>query len=620
MHTPARLRAEDVAAADALGRVLAQDVTAPVDLPPFANSAMDGFAIRSGPRGRRLTIVGESRAGAPADRAAGDGEAIRISTGAMLPAGADAVIQIELVERRRRRHRGRRRRRPRAQRARRRARTCARERSSSGAGRRSARPRWRWPRAPGCAILRCARRPRVAILATGDELSSRARRWAPGQIHDSNAPMLAALARQAGAERPVARGRRRPRRDDQRGARGARRRRPLLVLSGGVSVGPHDHVKPALAANGVEEVFWRVALRPGKPTWFGVRDADGTLVLGLPGNPVSAYVTFVLFAAPALAALQGADPRAKVRAATLAVAVERHRRSRRVRARAHRRRRPGDADGPAGLAHALLARCDADALAIVPAGTRRTCRGHRSRHPPAAMTRVLLTGATGYVGGQLLPALLERGHDVRALTRDPARARLPAGVEVVAGDVVAGTGLDEALDGVEVALYLVHSMGTGAGAFADADRRGARAFAEAARRAGTRRVVYLGGLQGESEHLRSREEVADVLREQGPALVHARAAMVIGAGGASFVMMSKLVERLPAMVCPRWIDTRSQPIAIRDVVGALAGLVDRDDAPEDVELGGADVLTYREMMRRYARVAGPAAARHRARRTCSRPA
>ena len=220
------------------------------------------------------------------------------------------------------------------------------------------------------------------------------------------------------------------------------------------------------------------------------------------------------------------------------------------------------------------------------------------------MTRVLLTGATGYIGGQLLPALLQRGHDVRALTRDPARARLPAGVEVVAGDVVAGTGLNEALDDVEVALYLVHSMGTGAGAFADADRRGARAFAEAARRAGTRRVVYLGGLQGESEHLRSREEVADVMREQGPALVHARAAMVIGAGGASFVMMSKLVQRLPAMICPRWIDTRSQPIAIRDVVSALAGLVDRDDAPPDVELGGADVLTYREMMRRYARVAG----------------
>jgi uncharacterized protein YbjT (DUF2867 family) len=220
------------------------------------------------------------------------------------------------------------------------------------------------------------------------------------------------------------------------------------------------------------------------------------------------------------------------------------------------------------------------------------------------MTRVLLTGATGYVGGRLLPALRERGHELRALTRDPARADLGDGVEIVAGDVVQATGLDAALDGIDVALYMVHSMGTGAGPFADADRRGAQAFAQAARRAGVRRVVYLGGLRGDSEHLRSREEVADVLREHGPELVHARAAMVIGAGGASFLMMSKLVERLPVMICPRWIDTRSQPIAIADVVAALAALVEREDAPPDVELGGADVLTYREMMRRYARVAG----------------
>jgi uncharacterized protein YbjT (DUF2867 family) len=220
------------------------------------------------------------------------------------------------------------------------------------------------------------------------------------------------------------------------------------------------------------------------------------------------------------------------------------------------------------------------------------------------MSRVLLTGATGYVGGELLPALLERGHSVRALTRDPSRARLPDGVEVVAGDVVGATGLDEALDGIDVALYLVHSMGAGSQPFADADRRGARAFAQAATTAGVRRVVYLGGLQGTSEHLRSREEVADVLREHGPPLVHARAAMVIGPGSASFVMMRTLVDRLPVMICPRWIDTRSQPIAIADVVRALADLVERDDAPPEVELGGADVLTYREMMRRYAAIAG----------------
>jgi uncharacterized protein YbjT (DUF2867 family) len=219
------------------------------------------------------------------------------------------------------------------------------------------------------------------------------------------------------------------------------------------------------------------------------------------------------------------------------------------------------------------------------------------------MTSVLLTGATGYVGGRLLPALLERGHHVRALTRDPSRAKLQPRVEVVAGDVVQGTGLDEALNGIDVALYLVHSMGTGAGAFADADRRGAEAFAHAAARARTRRVVYLGGLTGDSEHLRSREEVADVLREHGPELVHARAAMVIGAGSASFLILRHLVERLPAMICPRWIDTRTQPIAVRDVVAALATLA-IEDAPREVQLGGADVLSYREMMRRFAAAAG----------------
>jgi uncharacterized protein YbjT (DUF2867 family) len=220
------------------------------------------------------------------------------------------------------------------------------------------------------------------------------------------------------------------------------------------------------------------------------------------------------------------------------------------------------------------------------------------------MTRVLVTGATGYVGGELLPVLLERGHSVRALTRDPSKARLPDAVEVVAGDVVRDSGLDAALDGIDVALYLVHSMGAGNAAFADTDRRGATAFARAAKRAGVGRVIYLGGLAGASEHLRSREEVAALLREHGPPLVHARAAMVIGPGSASFVMMRTLVDRLPVMVCPRWIDTRSQPIAVADATRALARLIDRDDAPEDVELGGADVLTYRDMMRRYAAVAG----------------
>ena len=228
---------------------------------------------------------------------------------------------------------------------------------------------------------------------------------------------------------------------------------------------------------------------------------------------------------------------------------------------------------------------------------------------PASETKtILLTGATGYVGGQLLPELLGGGHRVRCLVRRPDRADLPAEAEVVQGDLVAGEGLDEALAGVEVAFYLVHSMERGSGDFAERDRRAATAFGETAARAGVRRVVYLGGLEGAnghvSEHLRSREEVAEILARHVPERVHVRAAMVIGEGSASFEILRHLVKRLPLMVTPRWIDTRSQPVAIKDVVRALAALAVEEDPPAEVQLGGADVLTYREMMGRFAEVAG----------------
>jgi molybdopterin molybdotransferase len=359
------LESEDVAVGEALGRVLAEDVAAAADVPRFANSAMDGFAIRSGPAGRRLRVTGESRAGAPAAVPVGEGEAVRISTGGMLPDGADAVIQIELagdegdavvvrddvLPGRNVRHPG--------------------EDLAAGAGV-LAKATMLGPAAIGVAVnagraaLRCARRPRVAILATGDELVDPGAPLGPGQIHDSNAPMLQALATQAGAATTT---RRLP--DDraatEAGIAAALDEADLLVLSGGVSVGPHDHVKPALAANGVDEIFWRVALRPGRPTWFGVRRADDTLVLGLPGNPVSAYVTFLLFARPALAALQGADPLPQMRRARLAVAIDRHPdREECVRVTIDQ---AGEArlTGPQG-SHVLSSLLGADGLAVIPRG------------------------------------------------------------------------------------------------------------------------------------------------------------------------------------------------------------------------------------------------------------
>jgi uncharacterized protein YbjT (DUF2867 family) len=218
---------------------------------------------------------------------------------------------------------------------------------------------------------------------------------------------------------------------------------------------------------------------------------------------------------------------------------------------------------------------------------------------------VLVTGATGYVGGALLQPLVERGHRVRAMTRNPDNKDFPDGVEAVEGDVMQPDTLDAVVDGVDVAYYLVHQMEGRGGDFAERDRAGAEHFGAAAEKAGVRRIVYLGGLEGgDSEHLRSREEVAEILARHAPEFVHVRAAMVIGAGSASFIMLRSLVERLPAMITPKWIETRTQPVAIADVVRTLTALADHEDPPQELELGGADVLTYREMMDRYAEVAG----------------
>ena len=225
-----------------------------------------------------------------------------------------------------------------------------------------------------------------------------------------------------------------------------------------------------------------------------------------------------------------------------------------------------------------------------------------------ATPRILLTGATGAVGGRLLPELLARGHAVTCLVRDQTRARLPAAVRVIEGDILTGAGLATALDGADVAYYLVHSMGRGSGPdFEATDRRAATRFAAAAADARTGRIIYLGGLPSSgssSRHLRSRGEVAEILEQSGRPAIHVRAAMVIGSDSASFLMLRQLVQRLPAMVGPKWIDTRTQPIGARDLTRALANLAVFPDPPGEVQLGGADVLTYRDMMQRFARADG----------------
>ena len=220
---------------------------------------------------------------------------------------------------------------------------------------------------------------------------------------------------------------------------------------------------------------------------------------------------------------------------------------------------------------------------------------------------ILLTGATGAIGGLLLDRLLKEGFPVRSMVRSPESADLPGGTEVVRGDVLSGEGLAEATAGMEVAYYLIHSMGRSPGDFEANDRLGAANFANAALDAGVRRSIYLRGLKAEgkgSAHLRSREEVAEILSTGAPEFVHARAAMVVGADSASFTMLRQLVHRLPVMIGPKWIETLSQPVAVTDVVDALATLATFPDPPEDVELGGADILSYRDMMNLFADVDG----------------
>jgi uncharacterized protein YbjT (DUF2867 family) len=224
--------------------------------------------------------------------------------------------------------------------------------------------------------------------------------------------------------------------------------------------------------------------------------------------------------------------------------------------------------------------------------------------------KVLVTGATGYIGGRLIPRLAEAGHTVRALARDSGRlAGRFEGVEIAEGDLFDRESLLAALDGIEVAYYLVHSMAKSSGDFTKRDLEAAKIFSEAARDAGVKRIVYLGGLGVDgpklSRHLRSRHDTGKMLRFGGVPVTEFRAAIIVGSGSASFEMLRYLTERLPVMVAPKWVSTRCQPIAVRDVLSYLAAELERESTEHAiVEIGGADVLSYRQMMMRYASIRG----------------
>jgi molybdopterin molybdotransferase len=389
-----RLGDEPVALGAALGRVLAEDVTSAIDVPPFDSSAMDGFAVVAGPAGE-ADVVGEARAGHPAEVAVAPGQAVRISTGAVLPEGANAVVPVERTTAVKEGEevgvavtpdiRGK----------------AQRERVSVPETEPGANVRRAGEDIPlgavvlktgarlgpaalgvaasvGRAELRCAKRPRVALLVTGDELTEPGVPLAPGGIYGSNAFALAAQVESAGAllvgRTTVP--------DELEATRAALAAAldgaDVVLVSGGVSVGPHDHVKPALRELGVEEHFWGVMLRPGKPTWFGTR--GDTLAFGLPGNPVSAMVTFQLFARPALAALQGADPAPRRATARLEEAIPRNpQREQAIRVRLLQSddglvARP--TTGAQG-SHVLTSMVGADALAMIAAGDGEAAAGER---------------------------------------------------------------------------------------------------------------------------------------------------------------------------------------------------------------------------------------------------
>jgi molybdopterin molybdotransferase len=362
-----RLPVERVRLEDAAGRFLAEPARAAVDLPPFPSSAMDGYAVRAADTPGRLPVVFRIAAGAPAPRALAPGEAMAIATGGVVPDGADAVIPHEYVVESENvveigdavaaganvRPRGG---------------DVAAGAVVAEAGTRITAGRLGALAAAGVAEVACARRPRAAVLTTGTELCPPGEPLAPGQVYEANGVMLAAQLAAAGAEverlDAVA--------DDEQAHRAAIARGlelDVLVTSGGVSVGPHDLVRRVEAELGVEELFWRVSVKPGKPVSFGVR--GGTLVFGLPGNPVSSLVGCELFVKPALLAMQGAaEPGPHYEPGRLSRAVRRDpARTELLRARAATDGDDVVLDPVTGQESHMIARAaEADALVLVPAG------------------------------------------------------------------------------------------------------------------------------------------------------------------------------------------------------------------------------------------------------------
>ena len=370
------LTSERVWLEEAAGRVLAEAALSRTDLPPFDASAMDGFAVRSAGTPGRLPVVARIAAGAPAPRELGSGEAMGIATGGVVPAGADAVIPIEYVvehdnyieiaER---------------------VEPSDNVRPRGGdlhagdvvvsAGARLGAAQIGALAAAGVPDITSARRPRAVVVATGSELRRPGEPLEPGQIYEANGVLLSTQLASAGAEvrqlESVA--------DDERAHRAALEaglEADVLVTSGGVSVGPHDLVRSIGAELGIEEVLWGVAVKPGKPLWFGVR--GGTLVFGLPGNPVSSLVCFELFVRPAVLALQGvADPLPRFEPGTLAAAV-RPNAARTELVRARSRLVGGEVELEVLLgqeSHMIARTAGADALVVIPAGSDELDAGSR---------------------------------------------------------------------------------------------------------------------------------------------------------------------------------------------------------------------------------------------------